>query len=80
MEDGSNRGGDWESLGNVLWCCRHGGLSSEAGKGARRLDLSLRRHDPDQVQRVAVLPFGQPYLNPLAGHPSVVGGIAEAIR
>lgn len=36
------------------------------------MDRSLRRHDPDQVQRVTTLLTVQWYLSPLAGHPSVV--------
>lgn len=76
MEDSGDRGGNWRGYGT---CCRHVGLFGEAGKGGRRLDLSLRRHDPDQVQRVTVLPFGQQYLSPLAGHPSVVRTVANTI-
>ena len=31
--------------------------------------LSLRRHDPDQVQRVTALASACRYLSPLSGHP-----------
>lgn len=40
----------------------------EAGKG-QPSDPSLRRHDPDLVQRVTVLHEAQQYIIPLAGTP-----------
>ncbi|SEA63887.1 hypothetical protein SAMN02745729_105151 [Marinobacterium iners DSM 11526] len=42
----------------------------------RRQNLSLRRHDPIQAQRVTVLQHRQQYFSPLVGDPSVMRSIS----